>query len=433
MLMSAVKKAWWLTCFAEQHSEQDWLRQLQLEESKRFLERGLPTRKEERWKYSDVSFLENENYHLPALVNENQCRDLIAAKQAALAGSICIVFVNGYYSASLSDISRLPRGVVLCNMRAALTQHAELIKKYLSPGSASVFANLNMALLTDGIFLHVAANVTISAPLHFLYLNARQSNIVNCPRHLFIMDEASKACMLEEHCSQDADNYFTNIVTDIHTQANAQLKIFKIQNESVNATHFSQVIAQQKKDSALEIFHLALGAKFAREDVFVNLNETGASAAVNGFYFLNNDAQHIDHHIQIDHKAPFGSSEMFYKGILDKKSHGVFNGKIFVQEGAEKTRSQQANHNLLICKDAAIDTKPEFEIYADDVKCAHGAAVGQVDAEALFYLRARGIDAQTAMQMLTYAFAENVMARITEPALLQYMNKLLSEKLNHDS
>jgi Fe-S cluster assembly protein SufD len=429
MSVTTVEKAWWLTCFAEQLGGQDWLRQLQQEESKQFIARGLPTRKDERWKYSDVSFLEKENYNLAAHTHEDEA----LVKQKALDGSIFIVFVNGHFSAALSDTTKLPAGIVLCNMREAVSRHADVIKKYLLTSSSSAFTNLNTALLTDGIFLHVPENVTLTAPLHILYFNTRQNNIVVCPRHVFILEKSSKATILEEHCAQAADNYFSNIVADIHTEANAQLKIFKVQNESVNASHFSQVTAQQKKDSTLEIFHLAVGAKFAREDVFVNLNEAGAHTAVNGFYFLNNDAQHIDHHIQIDHKAHHCSSDMLYKGILDKKSHGVFNGKIFVHTGAEKTRSQQANHTMLLCKDAVIDTKPEFEIYADDVKCAHGATVGQVDAEALFYLRSRGVDAHTAMKMLTYAFAENVMARITDTAIAQYMTKLLNEKLADDS
>jgi Fe-S cluster assembly protein SufD len=427
MSVSAVKAAWWLTCFAEQLGGQDWLRQLQQEESKQFIARGLPTRKDERWKYSDVSFLEKENYNLARLSDENQCQPLAAAKQAALPESIFVVMINGHFSAALSTIPKLPTGVVLCSMRDALTQHADLLKKYLLPTSSSAFANLNMALLTDGIFLHVPENVTLDTPLHLLYLNARQSNIVSSPRHLFILEKSARVVILEEHCALGTDNYFSNIVTDVHTKTNSSLKIFKIQNESRSATHFSQTVVQQSKDSAVEIFHLALGAKFAREDVFVNLNEMGASAAVNGFYYLNNDAQHIDHHIQIDHKAPHGSSDMLYKGILDKKSHGVFNGKIFAHPGAVKTHSEQANHNLLLSKDAVIDTKPEFEIYADDVKCAHGAAVGQVDAKALFYLRSRGIDAHSAMKMLTYAFAENVLARITEPAIAQYMHKIWDE------
>ncbi len=420
----AVKEAWWLTCFAEQQAKPDWLRQLQLEEHNNFLARGLPLRRDERWKYSDVAFLEKENYRPATLLDEEHGRTQAAAKHAALPESIFIVMVNGCFSPALSQLAKLPAGVVLCSMRDALTQHGDLLKKYLLPAAASAFANLNMALLTDGIFLHVAENVTLTTPLHVLYLNAQQSHIVSSPRHLFVLEKSARAVILEEHSAQGQDNYFTNIVTDVHTAANASLKLFKIQNDSRAATHFSQTVVQQSKDSAVEIFHLAVGAKFAREDVFVNLNEPGAHADVNGLYFLNHDAQHIDHHIQIDHKAPHGSSNMLYKGILDQQSHGVFNGKIFAHPGAAKTRSEQANHNLLMSKAAVIDTKPEFEIYADDVKCAHGATVGQVDAEALFYLRSRGVDAHTALKMLTFAFAENVLARITEPAIAQYMHNI---------
>jgi Fe-S cluster assembly protein SufD len=163
------------------------------------------------------------------------------------------------------------------------------------------------------------------------------------------------------------------------------------------------------------------------------LNERGAECSINGFYVLNHDGQHIDNHIQIDHIAPHGNSKMMYKGILDKKSHGVFNGKIFVHPGAQKTQSNQANHNLLLSSSAEMDTKPEFEIYADDVKCAHGDTVGQLDTESLFYLRSRGIDKDAALKLLTRAFADDVMSRITHPAIAQYMTELLSETLGNDN
>jgi Fe-S cluster assembly protein SufD len=426
----AENEIWWASCFAAQNAQQDWLRTLQLQEKKSFLQMGLPQRRDERWKYSDVLFLEKEKYHNASALSDTQSS---ANKFARLANSISIVFVNGHYSVALSDTTLLPDNIVLCSMQEALTSHSEQIKTYLtSTAEATAFTSLNTALLTDGIYLNVPAHETITAPIHLIYLNTSQTNFINSPRHLFILGVHAKATILEEHHAQQSENYFTNIVTDIEAGANADLSYYKIQNDSINATHISQINVQQKKDSTVSIFQLALGAHFAREDVLVDLTETGAASNVNGFYYLNNDNQHIDHHIQIDHKATHGSSDMLYKGILDKKSHGVFNGKIMVHKDAQKTRSEQANHNLLLSKNAMIDTKPELEIYADDVKCSHGNTVGQLDSDALFYLRARGIDQLTALKLLNYAFAEDVMNKVTHPAIRAYMNNLLNGKLTDD-
>jgi Fe-S cluster assembly protein SufD len=427
----AEKNSWWTDCFAAQAVPQDWLRALQLQEKKSFLQMGLPQRRDERWKYSDVTFLEKETYHTANAISDTQA---YANTFTRLADSISLVFLDGHYSAILSDTRLLSKEIVLCSMQEALTSHPEQIKKYLASSvERTAFTSLNTALLTDGIYLNVPAHEIVTAAIHLIYLNSSQADIIHSPRHLIILNAHAKATILEEHHAQSGTNYFTNIVTDIDAGANAELVYYKIQNDSINATHISQINVQQKKDSTVSLFQLALGAHFAREDVLVDLLEAGAASNVNGFYFLNNDNQHIDHHIQIDHKATHGSSDMLYKGILDKKSHGVFNGKIIVHKDAQKTRSEQANHNLLLSKSAMIDTKPDLEIYANDVKCSHGSTVGQLDSDALFYLRARGIDQQTALKLLNYAFAEDAMNKITHPAIRAYMNTLLNGKLTDDN
>lgn len=432
MKTSADKQAWWDTNFAEQHAGQEWLHVLQKNALNTFVSLGLPSRKQERWKYTDVAFLQDKNYKKSTTIAVDPIKAIAEAKRLQKTKSIFIVLINGHFSTQLSETENLPENVVLCSMQNALVNHAALVKTHLVK-NANSFASLNTALMTDGVFLHLPKNTTITAPIHFLYINSHQDNFVNCPRNMIIAEANSEATILEEHCAQRAENYFTNIVMDISAEENAKIYYHKIQNESLAATHISQIFVNQKKDSLVKMCTLAIGSRLNREDVYVNLSEQGAESSINGFYILSNDDQHIDNHVQIDHTAPQGASDMIYKGVLDKKSHAVFNGKVHVHLEAQKTFSKQANHNLLLSTESAVDTKPELEIYADDVKCSHADTVGQLDTESLFYLRSRGLDKQTAMQLLTYAFATDVMSRITHPAIKQRMIDLLNEKLANEN
>jgi Fe-S cluster assembly protein SufD len=426
---------WWTICFAEQHAEQEWLHDLQKAELNAFIAAGLPTRKDERWKYTDMSFLEKKAFTRSAVIHTSKVETITSIKRLQKSESIFIVLINGHFSAKLSKTGHVPAGVVLCSIRKALETHPDLVKKHLMKEGKpySSFASLNMALMTDGVFLYIPKNLSIDLPVHFLYLNAHQNHFVSSPRNIIIAEANSHAVILEEHHAQEAENYFSNIVTDIHAQENAQIYYHKIQAEDFQSTHISQIYVQQQKDSVVKLCVLAVGGNVAREDVYVHLTEPGAQSSVNGFYVLNTDEQHLDNHIQIDHIAPHGSSEMMYKGVLDKKTHAVFNGKILVHPEAQKTHSHQANHNLILSPHASVDTKPELEIYADDVKCSHGDTVGQLDVESLFYLRSRGLDKHTALKLLTYAFAAEVMDRINHPEIKQRMIDLLNEKLVDDN
>jgi Fe-S cluster assembly protein SufD len=427
---------WLATCIDAQQAEQPWLRELQAVQGQAFLERGIPSRREEFWKYTDVSFLGKRNFNLASQkINPEEFAEFADLQRIKNSANIFIVLVNGNFVEKLSDTRHLPHEVKLCSMSEALKNQVDLIRPYLSD-MANVdrhpFLSLNLALMHDGVFLYIPKNMSVPVPIHLLYINTENNSVTN-PRNLIIADENSEATLLEDYSTPHTANYFTNVVTTIHTASHARINYHKIQDESSEATHIADTFINQKKSSTVKYTALATGSRLARENIFVALNETGAECSVNGFYNLNHDNQHIDNHIQIDHAAPHGTSDMMYKGILDKNSHGVFNGKIYVHPGAQKTLSRQANHNLLLSADAAIDTKPEFEIYADDVKCSHGDTVGQLQTESLFYLRSRGIDRHTALKLLAYAFAADVMKRINNPAIAQRMNKLLNEKLSDDS
>jgi Fe-S cluster assembly protein SufD len=426
----------WLTaCFANQYAAEDWLRDLQQELGQAFLQRGIPTRSEELWKYTDVNFLLSETFAKSSLSNTDALADILITKRLKKPDTISVVLVNGNFMESFSDLRLLPENVVLCSFKQALQKHAELVKAHLTVNldlARHPFANLNAALVSDGIFLHVPNNTIVSSPIQIMYINT-ENDFIACPRNMMITGEHSEVTILEEHDAFAAENYFMNIVTDIHVRASAKVHYHKIQNDSPRATHVAQIFINQSQDSVVNAHSWLVGSRLGREDIFVSLNARGAESNVNGFYCLTYDGQHLDNHIHIDHVAAHGTSNMIYKGVLDKKSRAVFNGKIHVHKDAQKTQSYQANHNLLLSADAEVDTKPEFEIYADDVKCAHGDTVGQLNLDALFYLRSRGIDNQMAMKLLTYAFAADVMNKVTQPEIKQRMIELLNEKLANDT
>jgi Fe-S cluster assembly protein SufD len=416
---------WLKQSFAGQSPAAEWLREFKEKHRAAFLRRGLPNTKEESWKYTDVSYLQQQEFFAAEnLVTEIET--LVAARR--LPQSILLVLINGVFAPEFSDLSLLPTNIILCDLPEAVRTQTTLLLPLLNSDTERFpFASLNAALLMDGVFLSVPKKQAIKHPIHLLYLNASNTNFVNSPRNIIFADQHSEVTLLEEHCGVGVTPYFTNVVTSIYAAENAKVHYHKIQNENLAATHIAQIIVEQNADSEVNTHALAIGAKLAREDIMVKQTARGAACSVNGLYWLSQDEQHIDNHIHIDHIAEHGASDLVYKGVLDKKSRAVFNGKILVHQDAQKIQSHQKNHNLLLSPKAEIDTKPELEIYADDVKCAHGATVGQLDEAALFYLRARGIDTVSALKMLTNAFAADVFNKIANTAIKEKMQSLLNE------
>jgi Fe-S cluster assembly protein SufD len=427
---SALTTANWFGPYLSTKTQPVWLQDLQREQQQAFIQRGLPTRKEELWKYTDMSQLAKLSFQ-PALKQSHDNIASIIKNYLLENGNIALmVFVNGHYQAQFSNVTNLPSTVVCTSIQQALLEHTDLVQDCLNRNKNILkypFACLNIALMNDGVFLLVPPNIEITNPIHFLFLSSGQENFFSNPRNMIFVEQHSKVTVLEEYFSVNSHHYFTNVVTDICAQENSQIHHYKIQNESLLATHVAQIMVNQKKDSQVKTVNLTVGSILAREDVQINLQEKGAICSANGFYALHEKDQHIDHHVQIDHIAQHGTSTMLYKGVLDKKTHGVFNGMVYVHKDAKKTHAQQVNHNLLLSKEAAIDTKPEFEIYADDVKCVHGGTVGQLNDESLFYLRSRGIDRNEAMKILAHAFSAEVLEQVDVPIIKQRMNKMLNE------
>ncbi len=403
--------------------EKDWLQDIQVNQLKAFLHRGFPTQKEELWKYTDVTGLAKQSYIWPK-------RNLESFQQKIkLEKAISIVFVNGYFSPEFSNLTALPENVICTTISDAIIQHEDRIKPYLINKmdlNRHPFAVLNGALMTDGVFILIPKNVFISVPIHFYYYNTQQTEFLTAPRNIILAEAHSEVTFIEEYTSDNEAKYFTNAVTEIHAEENARVNHYKLQAENPSATHIANIFIKQKQNSVVKSFNLSIGGRLAREDVHVLQQETGAECYLQGFYHLTRDQQHIDNHVHVDHCAMHGVSSMLYKGIMRKKSHAVFNGKVFVHKNAQHIQAHQANHNLLLSFDAEVDTKPELEIYADDVKCTHGATVGQLDSEALFYLRARGIDKDQAMALLTHAFADEVMNQIKDEEIKNYVKQRAS-------
>lgn len=303
-----------------------------------------------------------------------------------------LVFINGNFCAQDSDLALLPQGVV-CKTGAEDFCDAE-----------------NLHLRQQGIYLSLPKNVVIKPIIHCLFLTTEESALNNY-NHKIILGENSEATIFVECKSVNVAAYLTNEVINIELQKNAKLQFYKLQNEATAATHTSQVTITQLTNSHLKTCFAAYGANYARENITVNLQEAHAACELQGFYHVKT-IQQSENYVRVNHNASHTHSEMNYKGIADNKGRALFNGKIYVKADCQKVQAVEANHNLLLSKEAEVSSKPEFEIYADDVKCKHGATVGQIDEDALFYLRARGVDKDTAVELLTAAFAKSIFESI---------------------
>ncbi len=370
-----------------------------------FIEQQLPTSKNEAWKYVDFSHLKKSSFQLS--VKQDKKIEMAAIAALRMEDTVNLIFVDGFFNEALSD--QLPTGCVFSRGK----NHATF-SQYLNAtldAKKFPFANLNRAIFSDDFVLTVADNATIARPLHFVFVGS-QKDIISHPRRLITMGRNSHLTISEEYVSLTDAAYMTNIVTHIDVNQDATLRYAKVQNENAKAFHVAATFVQQHKNSETHFNQFSRGGLLQRDDLYVSLLETGASCHTAGFYQLHTDNQCVDHHVDIMHLAGSTESEMLYKGILDKKSKSIFNGKLYVEKNAQKITAYQANHNLLMSSNAEVYSKPELEIYADDVKCKHGATTGQIDLDALFYLRSRGISETEALEMLLAGFAREIFDRI---------------------
>jgi Fe-S cluster assembly protein SufD len=342
--------------------------------------------------------------------------------------AVCrLVFVNGYYAPDLSALPALPAGVVLGCLAAALDAHGEQVEAHLGRHARfddNAFTALNTAFFRDGAFLVLPRNVVLEQPVYLVFLSTAEGAQVSHTRNLVVAGSGSQASLVEAYAGLGDGVYLTSAVNEIVAEDGAILDHCKVQQEGPGAFHFANTQVRQGRSSNFTSTFAGFGGQWVRNEVRAVLDAEGCECTLNGLYQATG-RQHVDNHTVIDHAKPHCASHELYKGILDGQAHGVFNGKIFVRQDAQKTDAKQTNQTLLLSDDATINTKPQLEIYADDVKCTHGATVGQLDAEALFYLRTRGIGKDEARSLLTFAFANDVLGRIKVEPLRRRLEQAL--------
>lgn len=379
-----------------------------------FQQAGFPTRHHENWKYTDISRITKTGFvSADASHHAIQTADLNQRKFHA-EGNHELVFVNGQFSSEHSNIGKLADKVIIGSLAKALKQKPELVKDKFNQlvSKGHVFAALNTALFNDGAFIYVPDNIVMEKPVIIYYISSdKQEKLTTAPRNLIIMGKHTQMNVIESfHGLQGVIN-FTNTITEIDIEEGANLAHYKVQQENTDSFHIGGTHLKQHRNSRVESHSIALGGAIARNDIVIDLADEGAAVILNGLY-MGNGSQHVDNHTLVNHSKPHTQSEEDYRGVLDGRARGVFNGKVIVHKDAQKISAAQSNANLLLSDHAEIDSKPELEIYADDVKCSHGATVGQLDKNMLFYLRSRGLDEDTASSLLTFAFADEVIMRI---------------------
>lgn len=387
-----------------------------------FINTALPTRENEHWKYTDFAALKNQSFEFTMLPEAASISDRLPSLRLPTTDSILLVILNGYFMPALSDMHKLPEQVIACHLQDALTTHAALVNQcHLTEIDAQQypFAKMNAMMFTDGLFLWIPNHICLSLPIHLLSIAESENEFVAHPRHLIGLGDQSQITVIEEYVALSNKPYMMNVVTNLVTGNNATLEHVKIQRENHLAIHMANTFVKQQQYSKTTFSGFSLGGRFSRDDLVVTLQERGAACKASGFYRLQQDDQYMDHHVEIRHAASYSSSDMLFKGIVDKKSRAVFNGKLRVMTNAQQIVASQANHNLLLSQNAEVYSKPELEIDADDVKCQHGATTGQLDQEALFYLRARGIPQAEAVNILLQGFAEDLLDRISYPDIRQ--------------
>lgn len=420
----------------QEGSSRNWLKRLRESAMERFGELGFPSVRDEEWRYTNLAPLTKVAFIPPlpsAFTKQAIPVDLDAFAYPETTESQ-LVFVNGKLQKDLSLMAGVPDDLTAIDLLEACAhpEYEEIVRNHLARSVdyvANGFTALNTAFISGGAFIHIPMGVAVEKPLHLLFLTDNGSNSpVTFPRVLIVAEANSSATVIESYAALAESQYFTNAVVEIALYDGASLVHHKLQRESLRSFHVANTVADLGPNSSYDATTITFGAELSRHDLRVTMDHEGAECWVDGLYIVSS-GQHADTHSVIDHRRPHCTSHQLYKGILDGKSRAVFNGKIFVRPGAQKTDAMQTNKNLLLSREAHVDTKPQLEIFADDVKCAHGAAVGQIDEEEMFYLETRGIRPDLARNLLTYGFAEEVIGKIKTDSLRQQIDKIVLNRL----
>lgn len=407
-------------------TELGWLKQLRDKARAQFERHGLPAKKVEDWKYTSLWSLSQEGFSHDANAVSLDKTEL--AHVAALEDAYRFVIIDGRFSAELSELEGLEDGLSIKPLAEGLDNAQSMLGEQIDLEKPGLNA-INTMLMHDGLVLQVQAGKTISKPVELLVIStAENQNLASHLRNLIQVEADAEVTLLEHYVSLADTEGFTDVVTEVKLDEKATLNHFKLQHESLAHYHIATLASKQAAGSNWHTNNISLGGKLARNDIHSQLLGEEAHVTLDGLYLVTGD-QHVDNHTRIDHAVPNTTSDEVYKGVLDGNSHAVFNGKVNVHKDAQKTDSSQSNKNLLLSRSCEIDTKPELEIYADDVKCAHGSTVGQIDEQHLFFLRARGLDETAARSLLTYAFAVDVLQRIKSAPMRQALSNVIEKRL----
>ncbi|OGU67404.1 MAG: Fe-S cluster assembly protein SufD [Ignavibacteria bacterium RBG_16_36_9] len=391
-----------------------------------------PTIKDEEWKYTSIAPLLKYNF-VPSYEKKIVSKDFIKSLLFDEMEHSLIVFINGRYSAENSILLNLPEGVIAGSIANEIRKNNEVLLKYFgkyADHQNHIFTALSTAYTEDGAFIYIPTGKIVEEPLHIIFItDSGNEKILIQPRNLFIAEKNSQVTIIEHYVGNEGEIYFTNSVTEIVAEENAVVDHIKLQEESKKAFHIARMEVDQERSSNFSSHLISTGAVLTRNEFNARFNNEGGECTLNGLYIIDG-TQLFDAHTLMDHAKPHCNSHEHYKGILDDKSRGVFNGKIIVRQDAQKTNAFQENNSILLSDEALVNTKPQLEIFADDVKCSHGATIGQMDDDAKFYLKSRGIGEEASKGILLHAFASDVITSIKIESVRNYIEKIITEKFN---
>ena len=416
--------------FENQTNIDSYVHDIRSEAIKNFESIGFPNKKLENWKYTSLkNLLKNDFVVLPEINNLLEFKDI---KKYLIddIDSYKIIFVDGKYSSHLSDTTH--EGMDICILSAALSQskYELLIENYFNKiANDDGITSLNTAFSSEGAFIHIPKNKFVDKPIQIIHFSTgNESSLMFQPRNLIIVDENSQVQIIERHQSLSENKVFTNSVTEIYADKKSIIDYYKIQNDNLQASLIDNTYVDQQRNSSFTMHTFSFGNELVRNNLNISQNDQFIETTIKGVTIIG-DKQHVDHNTLINHNKPNCNSHQDYKGIYDDKSTGVFNGQVMVKKVAQKTNAFQSNNNVLLSDQATINAKPQLEIYADDVKCSHGCTVGQLDKNALFYLKSRGIPEKEATALLMYGFANNILESVKIPEIKTRINHIIANKL----
>ncbi len=411
----------------QEASVPSWLNELRQKGQATFTRLGIPTRRIEDWRFTNVAALADRHCKwMPAVTSADHQIETLLQRATLDSEAYRLVFINGRFSEERSATKDLPAGVVVEDLASSIRTWPNDVREILCDNlnfEDAPFAALNTAFLDDGANIVIADSVTLDRPVHLVFLSVGECQSVSHPRILIRLGKDSKAQVIESYLGV-GDAYFTNAVTQIEVDASARLDHHKLQHEQLGALHMAATHVTQQADSNFRSHYFSFGASLARNEINCNVDGERIETTLNGLYIPTGD-QLMDCRTRIDHAKPNCNSYELYKGILDDEARGVFNGKIFVHQDAQKTDAKQSNQALLLSDDAVVNTKPQLEIYADDVRCTHGATIGELDEKALYYLRSRGVPLELARTMLIFAFANDIVRSVDISGVKRHLESLL--------